>query len=197
MIPFFQNDEICYRACDASNMEFYCNRSTISRKRTNNQFWIWTRLLIIAENYRICELNCDWQYGLNATNHPINIDLGSPIADPLQIICPKKCVRSAHKIWEKHMLQNNEVWSYRSLKISKMRAMRDFGDLLQNSHGYCKRKGIIITWVAFTKIIQHTWSLWITEIHAPPAMQCMGQAIQNNLINIGSNNTFCSPYGRT
>jgi hypothetical protein len=28
-------------------------------------------------------------------------------------------------------------------------------------------------------------------------MQCMGQEIQNNLINIGSNNTFCSPYVRT
>ncbi len=87
MIPFFQNDEICHRACDASNSEFYCNRSTIFRKRTINQFWILTRLLIIAENYRICVLDCDWQYCLKATNSLINIDLGSPITDP--IIYPK------------------------------------------------------------------------------------------------------------
>jgi hypothetical protein len=115
MIPFFQNDEICHRACDASNIEFYCNRSTISRKRTNNQFWILTRLLIIAENYRICELNCDWQYGLNATNHPINIDLGSPIADPLLTICLKS-VLDVHTKYEKSICYKTKRFKLPFLK---------------------------------------------------------------------------------
>lgn len=72
-----------------------------------------------------------------------------------------------------------------------------FWRLVAKPAWFLQNKSIIITWIAFTKIIQHTRRLWIADLHAPPAMQCIDQAFRNISQNTGSNNTFCSPYGRT